>query len=82
MGIVFHVCHNYLWCINIDEFTKMTHGFNHVQSDDSKDEWLTPPHIIRALGEFDLDPCAPHISRRPWNTAKRHYTGDDLSSFS
>lgn len=60
----------------------MTHGFNHVQSDDSKDEWLTPPHIIRALGEFDLDPCAPHISRRPWNTAKRHYTGDDLSSFS
>ena len=23
------------------------------------DEWLTPPSIIRSLGEFDLDPCAP-----------------------
>lgn len=37
-----------------------------------KDEWLTPPHIIEALGEFDLDPCSPG-ERRPWNTAKRHY---------
>ncbi len=35
-------------------------------------EWLTPPEIIRALGEFDLDPCAP--LRRPWPTAKRHWT--------
>lgn len=23
------------------------------------DEWLTPPHILRALGDFDLDPCSP-----------------------
>ena len=37
-----------------------------------KDEWLTPPLIIQALGTFDLDPCAP-ISR-PWATAGRHYT--------
>lgn len=37
-----------------------------------KDEWLTPPHIIEALGPFDLDPCAPVI--RPWDTAARHYT--------
>lgn len=37
-----------------------------------KDEWLTPPHIIDALGEFDLDPCSP--VDRPWSTAKRHYT--------
>lgn len=36
------------------------------------DEWLTPPHIIEALGEFDLDPCAPIT--RPWDTAKNHYT--------
>ncbi len=21
-------------------------------------EWLTPPHVIKALGKFDLDPCA------------------------
>jgi hypothetical protein len=37
-----------------------------------KDEWLTPPQIIRALGEFDLDPCSP--TKRPWDTAKNHYT--------
>lgn len=37
-----------------------------------KDEWLTPPEIIRALGRFDLDPCSP--VNRPWATADRHYT--------
>lgn len=42
-----------------------------------KDEWLTPPHIIKALGPFDLDPCAPHEKRRPWDMACRHYSADD-----
>lgn len=37
-----------------------------------KDEWLTPPDLIRSLGPFDLDPCAP--VNRPWDTAKRHFT--------
>ena len=37
--------------------------------------WLTPPHILRALGEFDLDPCAS--LDRPWDTAKNHYTVED-----
>lgn len=40
-----------------------------------KDEWLTPPEILRELGEFDLDPCAP--VDRPWPTATRHYTIND-----
>lgn len=40
-----------------------------------KDEWLTPPEILRALGEFDLDPCAP--VKRPWPTAAEHYTIED-----
>jgi hypothetical protein len=40
-----------------------------------EDEWLTPPEIIRALGPFDLDPCAP--VHRPWDTAKHHYTIED-----
>jgi len=39
------------------------------------DEWLTPPHILKALGEFDLDPCAPIV--RPWDTAKNHLTIED-----
>lgn len=25
----------------------------------STDEWFTPKEIIDALGDFDLDPCAP-----------------------
>src|SRR5690606_9975155 len=37
-----------------------------------KDEWLTPPEVLRALGRFDLDPCAP--INRPWDMARRHYT--------
>jgi hypothetical protein len=40
-----------------------------------KDEWLTPPSIITALGPFDLDPCAP--IDRPWETAREHYTIND-----
>lgn len=34
--------------------------------------WLTPPDIIKCLGEFDLDPCA--AINQPWKTAKIHYT--------
>jgi len=37
-----------------------------------KDEWLTPPELHSALGEFDLDPCSP--VNRPWDTAKNHLT--------
>ena len=38
------------------------------------DEWYTPPEIIRALGGFDLDPCAAH----GWPTARNHiYKEDD-----
>ncbi len=36
------------------------------------DEWLTPPAVLRALGEFDLDPCSP--VNRPWPTARQHFT--------
>lgn len=37
-----------------------------------KDEWLTPPEIVEAVGTFDLDPCSP--INRPWPTAARHLT--------
>lgn len=40
-----------------------------------KDEWLTPPDLIKKLGEFDLDPCSPIV--RPWDTAKNHYNEND-----
>ena len=41
------------------------------QRNGGHDEWLTPPEILRALGEFDLDPCAP--IERPWPMADTHY---------
>jgi hypothetical protein len=50
-------------------------GFLHQRGPMLKDEWLTPPAIIKALGRFDLDPCAPVC--RPWDTAERHYTVHD-----
>jgi hypothetical protein len=40
-----------------------------------KDEWLTPPDLLRTLGAFDLDPCSP--VNRPWPTAARHLTWQD-----
>lgn len=46
---------------------------NHERPNEGRTaEWLTPPEILKRLGPFDLDPCAP-ISR-PWPTATRHYT--------
>jgi hypothetical protein len=48
-------------------------GFNAHDKTEGKEEWLTPPEIIKALGDFDLDPCAPTPETRPWDTAKAHY---------
>lgn len=45
---------------------------SHQSAAMKNDEWLTPEYIVRALGEFDLDPCAPEV--RPWDTATRHVT--------
>jgi hypothetical protein len=39
------------------------------------DTWLTPPHILEALGPFGLDPCCPE--GMPWRTAATHYTPED-----
>jgi len=36
------------------------------------DEWLTPPSIIEALGNFDLDPCSPVDP--PWKTAENNFS--------
>lgn len=47
----------------------------HQASTMLKDEWLTPPFVLAALGAFDLDPCSP--INRPWPTATVHYTIQD-----
>lgn len=51
----------------------MAQDFN--TNTDNNETWLTPPSIITALGEFDLDPCSP--LNRPWDTAKHHFTVED-----
>ncbi len=38
------------------------------QKTSASDEWYTPKEIIHALGEFDLDPCAP--IQPLWPTAR------------
>lgn len=45
------------------------------------DVWLTPPHIIGALGPFDFDPCA--AIDQPWRTAATQITEieDGLAHF-
>lgn len=48
---------------------------SHQSARMKNDEWLTPPAILRALGEFDLDPCSPVA--RPWPTAAKHLTVAD-----
>ena len=48
----------------------MSKNFNTNTLDN--DEWLTPPYISKALGEFDLDPCQP--INPPFVHAKKGYT--------
>jgi hypothetical protein len=52
---------------------------SHQSARMGNDEWLTPPEIVRALGVFHLDPCAPTV--RPWDTALHHFdvTRDGLA---
>jgi phage N-6-adenine-methyltransferase len=47
----------------------------HQTTVSARTEWLTPPHILEALGAFDLDPCA--AVNQPWRTAMRQYTIED-----
>lgn len=42
--------------------------------DSTTDTWLTPPEIIIACGDFDLDPCCP--ATLPWTTAINSYSLD------
>lgn len=50
-------------------------NFNTGDTNNGSDTMLTPPWIIRALGEFDLDPCMGRP--RPWNTAREMYCLED-----
>ena len=46
-----------------------------INTDSGEKTWLTPKHIIDALGHFDTDPCCP--PNMPWRTADRMLTKSD-----
>ena len=52
----------------------------HESQHNKTDTWLTPPELLKALGQFDLDPCCP--PDMPWKTAKLMLTAkeDGLNS--
>ena len=41
----------------------------------TKVEWLTPPELVKKLGDFDLDPCSP--VNAPFLHAKTNFTIED-----
>ncbi len=43
--------------------------------ENTKIEWLTPPELVKKLGEFDLDPCSP--VNAPFVHAATNYTIED-----
>lgn len=45
---------------------------SHQCASTGTDVWLTPRHILDALGPFDLDPCAAPVEAN-WKTARVHY---------
>lgn len=59
----------------MDLFKTKGYKFQVKNGENTTDVWLTPPEIIKALGGFDLDPCA--AIDQPWRTAKTMYTIKD-----
>lgn len=53
----------------------MANKFYQIDRENTTDVWLTPPNLIKSLGEFDLDPCSPN--NLPWHTAKNFYSLDN-----
>jgi hypothetical protein len=43
----------------------------------TSDDFLTPPHIIAAMGEFDLDPCASRRQIKPLAKIEYRYPDDN-----
>ena len=44
----------------------------YFRNEDTTDIWLTPIEIVKALGDFDLDPCSP--VNAPWRLTPLYYT--------
>ena len=45
---------------------------NFEKSKNTTVEWLTPPELVKKLGDFDLDPCTP--INAPFRHAKVNFS--------
>lgn len=52
------------------KFKQMNTSFERCEN--TKVEWLTPPELVKKLGEFDLDPCSP--VEAPFLHAEHNFT--------
>ena len=50
-------------------------GGHHQPNEGKSNDWITPKHILDALGTFDLDPCISET--QPWPTALKGYNVHD-----
>jgi hypothetical protein len=50
-------------------------GGHHSPNRGATDSWITPPHLVEPLGQFDLDPC--ECKPQPWKLAAAGYTIED-----
>ena len=54
----------------------MRSGFaGHENTTANHHDWITPRHIVEAVGPFDLDPC--QSLNQPWQCAANGYTEND-----
>jgi hypothetical protein len=56
-----------------DQISDMNTSFERCEL--TKVEWLTPPELVKKLGDFDLDPCSP--INAPFLHAKTNFTIED-----
>lgn len=50
----------------------MTDVKTYFRNENTTDTWLTPPEIVKSLGDFFLDPCSPIDA--PWRLTTMWYT--------
>jgi len=44
-----------------------------------KEDWITPPNMVKELGHFDLDPCASHCNKNQYADKEYYIEHDGLS---
>lgn len=56
----------------------MNTSFERQTKEETTEEWITPPHIVAALGTFDVDPCASHFQKEHYAPVEYFIEDDGL----